>query len=221
MMRTIVVLALAGAALLPAPASAATMKSLIVHLDPPVAPAGHVTALEAAGRLERGGQRAQAPLLTVLAALQRAGHVRHVRSLWIAGAVALTADAEAIAALRARPEVRSIESDSVLPIHPADAITGEPGVAVTGAPELWSHGLDGSGITVATLDTGVDLTHPELASRYRGGSYGWFDPFGQHTSPVDLNGHGTQVVGVMVAGDGIGMAPGAQFIAARVFNDSG
>ncbi len=117
--------------------------------------------------------------------------------------------------------MRSIESDSVLPIHPADAITGEPGVAVTGAPELWSHGIDGSGITVATLDTGVDLTHPELASRYRGGSYGWFDPFGQHASPVDLNGHGTQVVGVMVAGDGIGMAPGARFIAARVFNDSG
>ena len=214
-------MALAGAALLPAPASAATMKSLIVHLDPAVAPAGPVTPREVAGRLERDGRQAQAPLLAELAVLQRAGHVRHVRSLWIAGAVAVTADAEAIAALSARPDVRSIESDSVLPIHPADAITGEPGVAAAGAPELWSHGIDGRGITVASLDTGVDLTHAELSGRYRGGSNSWFDPFGQHAQPADLNGHGTQVMGIMVAGDGIGMAPGARFIAARVFNDAG
>ena len=214
-------MALAGASLLPAPASAASMKSLIVHLDPTIAPANPVTPREVAGRLERDGRRAQAPLLAELAALQRAGHVRHVRSLWIAGAVAVTADAEAIAALRVRPDVRSIESDSVLPIHPADAITGEPGVAAAGAPELWSHGIDGRGITVATLDTGVDLTHAELSGRYRGGGNSWFDPFGQHAQPADLNGHGTQVMGIIVAGDGIGMAPGARFIAARVFNDSG
>ena len=220
-MRGILVMALAGAALLPAPASAATMKSLIVRLDPAVAPSRSVPAHEVAGRLERGGHQAQAPLLAELAALQSAGHVRHVRSLWIAGAVAVTADAEAIAALRARSDVRSIEGDSVLPIHPADAVTGEPGVAATGAPELWSHGIDGRGVTVATLDTGVDLTHAELSGRYRGGANSWFDPFGQHADPADLNGHGTQVMGVMVAGDGIGMAPGARFVAARVFNDSG
>ena len=221
MMRRVLLMALAGAALLPAPASAATMKSLIVHLDPAGTPAGQVAPREVAGRLERRGREAQAPLLAELAALQRAGHVRHVRSLWITGSVAVTADAEAIAALSARPDVRSIESDSVLAFHPADAITGEPGVAATGAPELWTHGIDGRGVTVATLDTGVDLTHAELSGRYRGGSNSWFDPFGQHAQPADLNGHGTQVMGVMVAGDGIGMAPGARFIAARVFNDSG
>ncbi len=221
MMRRVLVMALAGAALLPAPASAATMKSLIVHLAPPVVTAGSVPARDVAGRLERSGRRAQAPLLAELAALQRAGHVRHVRSLWIAGAVAVTADADAIAALRGRPDVRSIESDSVLPIHPADAVTGEPGIAAAGAPELWAHGIDGRGITVASLDTGVDITHAELATRYRGGSNSWFDPFGEHAAPADANGHGTQVMGIMVGGDGIGMAPGARFIAARVFNDLG
>ncbi len=220
-MRTALLMALAGAALLPAPASAAGMRSLIVHLDPAVASFAGVPAREVAGRLEREGRRAQAPLLAQLAALQRGGHVRHVRSLWIAGAVALTADADAIAALRARADVRSIESDSELAIQPADAVGGEPGIAAAGAPELWSHGIDGRGVTVATLDTGVDLTHAALAGRYRGGADSWFDPFGQHADPVDLNGHGTQVMGVMVAGDGIGMAPGARFIAARVFNDAG
>ena len=92
---------------------------------------------------------------------------------------------------------------------------------MTGAPALWAQGVNGQGITVATLDTGVDLTHPELAGRYRGGSNSWFDPYGQHASPMDISGHGTQVTGVIVAGGGIGMAPGAKFIATRAFDDAG
>lgn len=220
-MRMALIMALAGAALLPAPAPAAGMQALIVHLDPVPAPARDVPARAVAGQLERDGRRAQAPLLAELATLQRAGHVRHVRSLWIAGAVAVSADATAIGILRARPDVRSIERDSVLALQPADAVTGEPGVASAGAPELWSHGIDGRGVTVAALDTGVDLTHAALAGRYRGGADSWFDPYGQHSAPVDLDGHGTEVMGVMVAGDGMGMAPGAHFIAARVFDDSG
>jgi subtilisin family serine protease len=229
MMRTALAMVLAGAALLPAQATAARvpMKALIVHLQPSAIPSD-ISARDVAGRLEREGRRAQAPLLAALAELRREGHVRHVRSLWIADAVAVSADASAIAILQARPDVVSIEADSVLPIQPADATTGEPGIAASGAPSLWSNAIDGRGVTVATLDTGVDLTHPELASRYRGGSNSWFDPFGQHAEPVDVAlpghpapGHGTQVMGVMVAGNGIGMAPGARFIAARVFDDAG
>ena len=220
-MRRVLVLALAGAALLPAQAKAAVpMKALIVHLAPSAIPSG-VPARDVAGRLEREGRRAQAPLLAQLAKLRREGHVRHVRSLWIADAVAVSADASAIATLRARPDVLSIEADSVLPIQPADATTGEPGIAATGAPVLWSNAIDGRGVTVATLDTGVDLTHRDLASRYRGGSNSWFDPYGESADPVDVNGHGTQVMGLIAAGNGIGMAPGARFIAARVFNDAG
>ena len=221
-MRGLLLVALAGAALLavPAVAAAAPMKAVIVHLDPAVVPAS-LPAREVAGRLERNGRVAQASLLVQLAALRREGHVRHVRSLWIANAVAVTADASAIAALQARADVRSIDADAELPIQLADTGTPEPGVAATAAPELWSHGIDGSGVVVAALDTGVDLTHPQLASRYRGGSNSWFDPYGEHAEPMDIHGHGTQVMGVIVAGTGIGMAPGARFIAARVFNDAG
>ena len=220
-MRAALVLALAGAALLPVPAAAATpMRALIVHLDPAPVPRS-LPAREVAGRLERSGREAQAPVLARLEALRREGHVRHVRSLWIANAIAVSADAVAIAELGRRTEVRSIESDSQLAIQPADGTAFEPGIAAAGAPELWSHGIDGRGVTVAALDTGVDLTHAELAGRYRGGADSWFDPFGEHGAPADLDGHGTQVIGVMVAGGGIGMAPGARFIAARVFNDSG
>jgi subtilisin family serine protease len=220
-MRAALVLALAGAALLPVPAAAATpMRALIVRLDPAPVPRS-LAAREVAGRLERSGREAQAPVLARLEVLRREGHVRHVRSLWIANAIAVSADAVAIAELGRRMEVRSIESDSQLAIQPADGTAFEPGIAAAGAPELWSHGIDGRGVTVAALDTGVDLTHAELAGRYRGGADSWFDPFGEHGAPTDLDGHGTQVIGVMVAGGGIGMAPGARFIAARVFNDSG
>jgi subtilisin family serine protease len=223
MKSRVLVLALAGAALLPVPAATAAepMKALIVHLEPRAVPSGSLGAHAAAARIEREGRRSQAPLLGLLAKLRREGHVRHVRSLWIANAVAVSADEHAAAALRARSDVLSIDADSVLPIHPADAATGEPGIAATGAPDLWSLGVDGRGITVATLDTGVDLTHAELATRYRGGGNSWFDPYGQHAEPFDMHGHGTQVMGVIAAGGGIGMAPGARFIAARVFNDAG
>jgi len=221
-MRTpLVLVALACAALLPAQAIAAPMKAVIVHLQPRTPPSAIHEPRAATRQIEREGQRAQAPLLRRLAALRREGHVRHVRALWIANAVALTADDSALAVLQARADVSSIELDSALPIQPADAVSGEPGIALTGAPVLWAQGVNGQGITVAALDTGVDLTHPELASHYRGGGNSWFDPYGQHASPMDISGHGTEVTGVMVAGGGIGMAPGAKFIATRAFDDAG
>ena len=125
-MRTGLALALAGALLLPVPgARAATpMTAVIVRLDPPAVPRSSA-ARDVARRMERTSEVAQAPVLALLAALRREGHVRHVRSLWIANAVAVSADASALAALAARADVRSIERDSQLPIRLAD--TGTPG----------------------------------------------------------------------------------------------
>ena len=220
-MRAVLVLALAGAALLPVPAAAATpMRALIVHLDPAPVPRS-LPAREVAGtaRAEqpRGAGTAARPARGTPArgsrppralALDRRrgrGHGRRRSPSPRWGPPGGALDRERFASARSTRRTRHRRARC----------------RRTGAPELWSHGIDGSGMTVATLDTGVDLTHAELAGRYRGGSHGWFDPFGEHARPVDLNGHGTQVIGVMVAGDGIGMAPGAHFIAARVFNDSG
>jgi subtilisin family serine protease/uncharacterized membrane protein len=106
------------------------------------------------------------------------------------------------------------------------AATAEPGVARVNAPALWDLGIRGQGVVVASLDTGVDATHPDLAGRWRGGTNSWFDPNGEHPStPTDVNGHGTQTMGVMVGGDSggtsIGMAPDARWIAAKIFNDRG
>ena len=109
---------------------------------------------------------------------------------------------------------------------PASSAPTELNIELVNAPAMWSLGFTGQGVVVANLDSGVDVTHPDLAARWRGGSNSWFDPYGQHpTTPTDLSGHGTATMGVMVGGDAggssIGMAPGATWIAAKIFNDSG
>jgi len=94
-------------------------------------------------------------------------------------------------------------------------------VAAVHAPELWALGATGKGVVVAAMDTGVDLAHPELRRKWRGGANSWFDPHGEESSPYDALGHGTQAMGVVVAGAGLGVAPDARWIAARLYNGDG
>ena len=100
------------------------------------------------------------------------------------------------------------------------------GAAAIGATALWDRGFTGRGVVIASLDSGVDVSHPALAASFKGGRHAWFDPSGEHPSgPTDSSGHGTWTVGIMVGsgagGTPPGAAPGARWIAAKVFDDSG
>jgi len=151
-----------------------------------------------------------------------------VVSLWATHGVAVTVPAAVVpelAALAGVEEVRLDRRFRAPAITRAKAASPEWNLEAIRAPEMWAAGRVGDGVVVAVVDTGVDALHRELGPRWRGGSNSWFDPNGEHGQPYDADGHGTQVAGVIVGGDGggsaIGVAPGAQWIGVKIFDDSG
>jgi len=151
-----------------------------------------------------------------------------VRSLWAIGGIAADMRAEAIRDLALLPGVAGIRLDGVMKLPeaaPKAAADGEWNLQMIGAPDLWARGIDGAGVVVAIVDSGVDAAHEDLGPRWRGGTNSWFDPFGEHASPYDSSGHGTQVTSLAVGGDAsgtaIGVAPGARWIGGKNFDDSG
>lgn len=169
----------------------------------------------------------QAPLRRSLAGWRNSGEVTAFAPLWGINAIAVTGTAAVIQVIAASPGVSGVTPDATLsaPPPPASGSLPTPSLAAINAPALWALGYYGQGVVVASLDSGVDASHPDLAPRYRGGSNSWFDPYGQHSTPYDQSGHGTWTMGVMVGGDSIGYvvgaAPQATWIAAKIFNDGG
>ncbi len=154
---------------------------------------------------------------------------RNIIPFWIFNGMALTLRADLVEELAKRPEISSVQLDGTVSMpEPSPALlagTAEWNIDAVKAPMLWTIGHTGQGIVVANVDTGVDALHQDLAVNYRGGSNSWYDPHGQHATPYDYHGHGTQTMSVMVGGDAggttIGMAPDARWIAVKMFDDAG
>jgi subtilisin family serine protease len=137
------------------------------------------------------------------------------------------------AQIAARPDVaRILNSPHVRPLpdyvdlnpmvgyeshHPGELAAG---IAYIEAEKVWDEtGVIGEGIILGNADSGADWTHPSLQSQYLGADsdhdYTWFDPWFGSSEPEDTNGHGTHTTGTMIGQNGIGVAPGAQWIACR------
>ena len=150
------------------------------------------------------------------------------RSLWMINGLVVKAPAEVVRELAAHPEVLSLRIDRAIAksdILMQSTPPAEVNINTINADNLWLQGNFGQGAVVGLMDTGADVNHPDLAGAWRGGTNSWFDPFGQYVSPHDSDGHGTAVLGLMVGGGNggttIGAAPGAKWIAARMFDDAG
>ncbi len=83
------------------------------------------------------------------------------------------------------------------------------------------QGIDGDGIKIAVIDTGVDFSHPDLLGWGEDGKViGGFNFIVENEPPIDTNGHGTQVAGVIAAdGEKKGVAPKAKILAYKVSED--
>ncbi|MEV0801629.1 S8 family serine peptidase [Kribbella sp. NPDC050281] len=100
--------------------------------------------------------------------------------------------------------------------------TLDQSVPYVGAPQAWAAGYDGTGTTVAVLDSGVDAEHPDLIGAVKAQQN-----FTDSPDVADHDGHGTHTSST-VAGRGVasngknkGVAPGTQLLAGKVLNDFG
>jgi bacillopeptidase F len=174
------------------------------------------------------------------------GHVKKIESFYIVNAMAITATKDVMESLASYPEVdkilpnekrKIIEPEQVSkPTAKINSDSVEWNIEKVGAPKLWDQGIDGTGVVVANIDTGVDWKHPALQSKYRGynaadpmnseHTFSWYDAVHGSTEPVDVNGHGTHTMGIMVGSEPdrnnqIGVAPGAKWMAVRAIDDDG
>ena len=97
----------------------------------------------------------------------------------------------------------------------------ERSVPYVGTEILRIDGIDGTGIIVAVIDTGVDFNHPDLFGWGPDGKViGGYNFIREDELPLDTNGHGTQVTGIIAAdGQAIGVAPKAKILAYKVSED--
>lgn len=159
------------------------------------------------------------------------------RSFWILNAIQVTGDRGLIEELAAQPEVKEIRANRLYSIPPLVSATPrtnangvEWNVDRVNAPVVWnSYGARGENVVVCNIDTGVQYDHPALVNSYRGNvaggaffhDYNWFDATttNLHPIPYDNHGHGTHTMGTIVgdggAGNRIGVAPGARWIAVK------
>ncbi|MCM3704646.1 MULTISPECIES: S8 family serine peptidase [Cytobacillus] len=188
----------------------------------------------------------QAEIMNFLEQSKSEGNVNNFQSFYIVNAIAVTATENVMEKLAKYPEVAKVLPNETrqlfAPITPKvipsnkTASTVEWGVKRVGAPQVWDMGIDGSGIVVASIDTGVQWDHPALKEKYRGYNsmqpsqpehqVNWFDAIDGEEAPYDDLKHGTHTVGTILGSESdgsnqIGVAPAAKWIAVKAFSEVG
>ncbi|MEZ4912187.1 MAG: S8 family peptidase [Saprospiraceae bacterium] len=173
------------------------------------------------------------------------------RPYYLINGIAITSDLVTLYTLSCRNDVKQIIYD--VPLRMQDIteervqnnlrnLQPEWGIIKIKADSVWKMGINGNGVTVGGLDTGVAWEVEPIKRQYRGykndslvdHNYNWHDAIHEHDThfpdstanpcgisilaPCDDNNHGTHTVGTMIGQDtinAIGVAPGAKWIACR------
>ncbi len=122
----------------------------------------------------------------------------------------------ALAKLRANPNV--MYAEAATPVRKC-AQEVPYGIAMIDANAVWPRWGSGTGVRVAMMDTGVDRSHPDIGNAIASIS---FVP-GQTVD--DFDGHGTHIVGTLLARNNtvgvVGGAPGAALLVAKFLDNNG
>ena len=142
---------------------------------------------------------------------------------------------ESVNDVKSIPGVKGVFLDEHIPFIEEDwnsfDVATFPSENIIGARYLQDIGVNGSGVTIAILDTGIDKTHPDLDDIDNDDStedpkiileasfIDFDDDNINDTSPMDDHFHGTHVAGI-AAGNGYlkGIAPGAYLMNGKVLD---
>ena len=170
------------------------------------------------------------------------------KSFYIANMMWVKADYETMMQMAQNPKVEHVYLNKKVHLSPQRTTPAADGGANESiewnikqieADVVWREGVKGQGVTVGIIDSGGDWKHPAIKNKWKAYdpanpdspkadelAYSWFDPVDHTELPVDYNDHGTHCLGTILGreSDGtntIGVAPEAQWIAAKAFGADG
>lgn len=171
--------------------------------------------------------------------------VHSIQPYWVSNTIVVEGGRDVVDHLSNHPDVRAIRSNRPfrvkLTAEEGEEMSDrrpsvEWNIQYVKADKIWEkYNFTGEGFVLANADTGVQWDHPALKARYVGLSangdvdhhYGWWDGVKKALSPgegkcgingkqpCDDNGHGTHTTSTSVGNEGVGVAPGAQFMSCR------
>lgn len=173
-------------------------------------------------KLHLVNSQALAPLSEIFVGPTALGSVSSLQTYWISP-VAYIKDAteKTIEQIVALGNLESVRVERIIPLYPAateyplgtlDGI--EWNIQRIQAHHVWEDQIYGEGVVVCTIDTGVRATHEALKENFVE-EYGWFDPELKTSTPHDDNGQGTHTMSTIVGRNGVGVAPGSNWMSCR------
>jgi subtilisin len=130
-----------------------------------------------------------------------------------------------IAEIKSDPRVAYVEYEQTY--KASDEYTSSWGVQHIGSQSAHNQSINGTGVKVAILDTGIDYNHADLKDNYKGG----YNIVSNNTNPMDdntgllINSHGTRMAGIIGAEKNdfgvVGVAPNTSLYAVKVLDGSG